>query len=236
MSCRLGRTNHAAQIARAVVDDRDHSARQPGELEGAFGRGDRLGIQARVHRDGHAKSPAKGLEDGLALVMRILAFEVVDVDRDHGVIDKALEELVNEIEVELAHHGSLPDTIEEQAGPAREVDHHSRERLIEWHEEVTVTNDALLGANGFGKCLAQRNAKVFHGVVGIDLKVALCSHHEVHQAMPSNLIEHVIQERNARIQLALAGAIEVHADKDLGFRSIALDFSDSHRPNDTFAR
>src|SRR5512143_1133651 len=73
------------------------------DLQRPLGRGDRS-CGTRVDFDGHPQRPGKGLEDGLALVVRVVAAQVVDVQRDQRVIDEALEELVREVDVELADH------------------------------------------------------------------------------------------------------------------------------------
>ena len=51
---------------------------------------------------GHAQGAAESLEDRFALVVRVLAAQVVDVQRDQGMVDEALEKLARQIDVELA--------------------------------------------------------------------------------------------------------------------------------------
>ena len=59
-------------------------------------------LHARIELDRHAQRPPEGLECGLGLVVRVRALQIVDVQRDQRVIDEALEEFVNQIDVELA--------------------------------------------------------------------------------------------------------------------------------------
>ena len=54
--------------------------------------------------DRHAQRPRERLEDRLALVVRVLAAQVVDVQGDERVVREALEELVRELGVEAADH------------------------------------------------------------------------------------------------------------------------------------
>jgi len=49
----------------------------------------------------HAQRARERLEHGLALVVRVVAAQVVDVQRHLGVVDEALEELVHQVHVEL---------------------------------------------------------------------------------------------------------------------------------------
>jgi urease accessory protein UreE len=46
--------------------------------------------------------------------------------------------------------------------------------------------------------------------------------------MPGNLIQHVIQKRQARVEAALARAIQIQADLNLSLSSIATDLGNSH--------
>ena len=59
---------------------------------------------ARIELDRHAQRAPERLEHGLALVVRVVAAQVVDVQRDQRVVDEALEELVRQVDVELADH------------------------------------------------------------------------------------------------------------------------------------
>ena len=67
--------------------------------EAAFGGGNHTG-RARIEFDRRTHGAGKGLENRLALVVRVHALEVVDVQRAQGVVHKALEELINQLRVE----------------------------------------------------------------------------------------------------------------------------------------
>src|SRR5690606_13161491 len=45
----------------------------------------------------------------------------------------------------------------------------------------------------------------------------------VDQAMTGDLVEHVLEEGHANVELGLAGAIQVDRDLDLGLQGVALD-------------
>src|SRR6187551_2222508 len=71
-------------------------------LERTFGRGHDA-ARARVGLDRHAQGARERLEDRLALVVRVVAAQVVDVNRGLRVVHEALEELMREVHVEVAH-------------------------------------------------------------------------------------------------------------------------------------
>ena len=177
-----------------------------------------------VQFGGHAQRAAEGLEHGFALVVGVLAAQVVDVQRHQRVVDEALEEFVRQVDVEGADHGALPWHVHFQARTAREIDHHARQRFVQRHVGVAVAADALLVADRLGDRHAERDAGVFHRVVGVDVQVAHALDVEVDQAVARDLVEHVVEEGHAGVQLLLAGAVEVDRDADLRLVGVAGDF------------
>src|SRR5512146_796179 len=93
---------------------------------------------------------------------------------------------------------------------------------------MAVPTQAFLVANGLSERLAQRDADVFHGVMRVDVQVAPGVDVQIDQPVASDLVQHVFEERQAGIQLYLAGAVKVHLDRDLGLEGVATDFSATH--------
>jgi hypothetical protein len=90
---------------------------------------------------------------------------------------------------------------------------------------MAIAAQSFFVAHRDGDGLAQGDAHVFHGVVAVDVQVARGFNVQIYQAMPRDLVEHVIEETNACGQLGLAGAVEVDAHVDLCFFGVAADFS-----------
>ncbi len=59
------------------------------------------------------------------------------------------------------------------------------------------------------------------------MEVALGANGEVEHAVPRELVEHVVEERNAGRKLGAAAAVEIDLDLDLRFGRIAVDFGDA---------
>src|SRR5439155_576455 len=57
----------------------------------------------------------------------------------------------------------------------------------------------------------------------VDVQIAFRLDREVEHAMARDLIEHVIEERDAGRKLGAAGAVEIHRDNDRRFPGDALD-------------
>src|SRR5690606_17733729 len=140
--------------------------------EGFLGRRDPAG-GPRIGLDGHAQRTREGLEDRLALVVRVVAAQVVDVQCDLGVVHEALEELARQVDVEVPDHRPRERNVPVQARTARKVDHDARERLVERHVGVAIAADALLVADRARNGLAERDADVLDRVVRVDVQVAL---------------------------------------------------------------
>jgi hypothetical protein len=76
------------------------------------------------------RSAREGLEHGLALVVCVVAAQVVDVQRDLRVVDEALEELVHQVDVELADQGARELDVVLEPGTPGQVEHDARQRLV----------------------------------------------------------------------------------------------------------
>ena len=74
------------------------------DLQRPLGRGDAAAL-ARVDRDRGAERAGEPLEAGLGDVVVVLAVEVLDVERDAGVLGEGLEELPEQLGVHIADLG-----------------------------------------------------------------------------------------------------------------------------------
>src|SRR5450755_4001097 len=88
---------------------------------------------------------------------------------------------------------------------------------------MTVTTNALLVADRARNGLTQRDADVLDRVMRIDVQVAVRLDVEIDEAMPRDLVEHVIEEGHTTRELRVAAAVEVDADRDLRLGGIATD-------------
>ena len=137
----------------------------------------------------------------------VFATQVVDVQRDKGVVHKALEELMGQLAVKRANHAAFERHVHDQTGATGQVDYHARQRFIQRHVGVAVTADAFFISHRLVHGLAEGNAHVFHRVVAINVQVAHGLNVEVDQAMPRDLIEHVVKKADTGMQLGLARAV-----------------------------
>src|SRR5262249_1892079 len=133
------------------------------KLQGALGRRHHAG-GARVGFRRHAQGASERLEHGLALVMRVVAAQVIDVQRDLRVVDETLEELVHQVDIELADERAGELHLVGEARPAGEIDDHARQRLVERHVGVAEAAHPRFVADRLGNGLAESDADVLDRV------------------------------------------------------------------------
>ena len=157
---------------------------------------------ARIDFYRHAQRPTKSLENGFNLVVRILAADVVDVQRDHRVIHKALKKFMEQIDVKVAY-GTLDELhVVIEARTTGKIQHHPGKRLIKRNIRVAVATDAGLVERLIQR-LTKRDADVLNRVMGIDVQIAGRPDRQVNQPVARNLIEHVIKKRQAGLNVQL---------------------------------
>src|SRR5471032_1654036 len=205
-------------------------------LKAALGRWN-LPCRALVQLDSHAQRAAECLEDGFHLMVCVDAAQIIDMQRHPSMIHEAAEEFDGEIDVERTNACTRERNVKLQSRPARKIDHHARQRFVERHVGMAVAANALAIANGLCHRLSQRDARVFHRVVVIDMKVAMRFDFKVEEAVTRDLVEHVVEKRHAGSELLLAGAVQVELHTDLRFAGVANDFRNAHGVSfETFKR
>jgi hypothetical protein len=100
----------------------------------------------------------------------------------------------------------------------REVDRDLHERLVEGEEPGGEAGDAGLVPQRLPEGLAEHDAGVLDRVMAIDVEIALGLHREVEAAVAPELVEHVVEERQAGRDVDDAGAaveVDRHVDRRL---------------------
>src|SRR5690606_29794329 len=103
---------------------------------------------------------SKGLEHRFALVMRVDAAQVGDMQGGRRMVHEALEELDGEVHIELTDHGAGERHVEVQSRAAGKVDDDTRQGFVQRYIGMPIPADAGLVAESLGKSLAKRDADV----------------------------------------------------------------------------
>ena len=210
---RRKRVQHAAEVADAVVEDRDHRR--------ALRAGDALDARVDGHR--HRERARGRLEQRLGDVVRVAAAQRVEVQVEARVVGERPEEVLEELRRHGADHRRLERHVEVQERPAGEVDDAARQRLVERDVGVAEADDALLVAERLLERLAQHDAHVLDRVVRVHVQVALRRDLQVEAAVGRERRQHVVEEADARRDLRPPVAVEVERQADLGFLRAARD-------------
>jgi len=76
-------------------------------------------------------------------MMRVMTFQIINMQGHQGMIDKALEEFMNQIDIKLANRSARKFAAKLQAWAAWQVKHYTAKRLIKRYISVTITINAL---------------------------------------------------------------------------------------------
>ena len=187
----------------------------------------------------------EGFEERLDDVVRFVAVEEFKVEIAAGFVGEALKEFAREAEAEDAGQilrffgvgnfllGELIQAAPDEVGASAEIHDAAGETFV--HRDVgfagerilrmkavAVAADAALVAERGGDGLAERDATVFDGVVRVHFQVAIAAQIQIHCGVLGEEGEHVIEEREARLDLGFAFAVEVEADGNPGFEGVAI--------------
>src|SRR4051812_14677931 len=88
-------------------------------------------LHPRVELDRDAQGAAECLERSFRLVVRVVAFEIVDVQGDQRVVDEALKKFAHQIDIELADSSAHEIDLHVEPRPAGQIDHDARQCLVE---------------------------------------------------------------------------------------------------------
>src|SRR5256885_2904495 len=193
-----------------------------GRSQGPLRRGQDTGDPRIDPRRVGERAP-DGFEDRLRDVVEVVAVVHRDVERELGVERECAEELLQEIEIEVGDARACDRHLEDEERPPRHVHRRRDERLVHRDERGPEPHDPPLVAEGLVDRLAQHDADVLDGMVLVDLDVTLRLDGEVHETVLRPGLQHVAEERDRRLHLRGAGAVEVELERDLRLLRLAFD-------------
>ena len=139
--------------------------------------------------------------------MRVAARQFAHVQRELGIACEGIEELNGQLGIEAAHalgrHGQLAVGL----AATRNVHGSHHECLVHGNRCIGKACNARLVAQRLAKRLAQHNARILDGVVRVDLNVAYRMHRQIKQAMATKGVEHMVEKRYARRDIAHAASV-----------------------------
>jgi len=175
-------------------------------IEHTLGAGHRRGL-ARIDFAGDAQRAGEALEAALDDMVVVLAVVVPDVQGEPAELGEGLEPFLEQLGVHRAELGLGEVHLPDQVRPVGGVERHLGQRLVHRDEGATVAADAGAVAQCLGQALAQHDARILGRVMIVDVQVALGPQRDVDQAVSAQLLEHVVEEADAGLDVVLAGAV-----------------------------
>lgn len=172
-------------------------------------------INIAVHR--HLDTAGQCLEDAFNLVVFIVATGL-DVQIHQGGIAQTLEEMEKHFGWHAANVFAMELGIPNQPGAASEIEHHLTETVVHRQGEAVALNAALV-TESLTQTFSQSQSGVFDGVVLVYLQIAAYLNIQIELSVAGYLLEHVIEETDAGINMATAMTVEIDAHPDIGLGS-----------------
>ena len=179
----------------------------------------------------HPDCTCESFEDTFNLVVLVLSLRP-DVQIHACSVRKTLEEMQEHFRGHLANLLAIKLGIPNEPRTATEVEGYGAKTIIHGKGVVpcdgvfvskAITFDAAFIAEGFGKGFAKGKGGILDRVVLINMEVATDTDIEVDVAVLGYLLEHVIKEAETCRNGALACAIKVEGDGDVGLLGCAGD-------------
>src|SRR3990172_2681971 len=179
----------------------------------------------RVYSNRRAERAAKGLVDRLYRVVDVIAVVEGYVQVEPRAVRERLHELLHEPDIEgLLDRALFQGRIdvvdrergdgraELEVGPVAYVEYHCRERVHHRHVGGAAPLYPGVVAERLLQGLSERYADVLDRVVEVDLDVSLCPDLQVKEAVAREVREHVVEERERRLYVAISTSVEVDLD------------------------
>ena len=146
----------------------------------------------------------------------------LDVEIHAGRIAERLEEMEEHLGGHVAYLLATESGFPHQPRTSPEVEGDPAQRVVHGQGEA-VTGNAPLVAQSPGKGLAQHQGRILDGVVLVDLQVACDIDPKVDPGMTPQLVEHVVEETEARVNLGAPRTVEIERHLYIGLCRAAAE-------------
>src|SRR6187399_1836389 len=191
---------------------------------------------AGIELDRFPECTREGFEADLHDVVQILPLVEHDMQIRLRAARERLEEDLRQLDVPVSQLRFGQRHAPDEEGTTRKIDGSCDSRLVHWKGRRAVATNARSVAQRLEYRGTEHDADVLGGVVTVDFDIPGGLNREVDQAVPRNLLEHVRQERERRLDVGLTRTVEVQLHADRGLSGSAFDASTAigHLNSSTF--
>ena len=84
---------------------------------------------------------------------------------------EAKKKILDELRLKISYVLCSDFDIANAIGATAQIDCSGGESFIHWHQKISGAQNASLGAKSFSDGVAERDARVFHGVMLVDVEI-----------------------------------------------------------------
>src|SRR6185312_10992456 len=141
---------------------------------------------------------------------------------------ETFKKVVNQFRLQIADQTYFYRGINDGGSASRKIHGGQCQRFIHRHQKISGAQNAFLVAQSFGKCLSQRNAHVFDGMVLVHIEVAGGFKLQIKSPMMGKQLQHVVKKTNAGRNFVFAVPIHGQCEADLRLFGVSLQGGFSH--------
>ena len=142
---------------------------------------------------------------------------------DLGMVDKTLKKFVKKINIKFTDAGARIIRVILKPRPPGKVDDYPRQGFVERDIGMSVAAHSALGAKRFRESLTEGDTDILDGVMGVDVQIAGGLDLDIEHSVPRDLVQHVLQKRQAGIKRGVALTVKVYEHPDLRLKRIPAD-------------
>jgi hypothetical protein len=150
------------------------------------------------------------------------------MDIRRGGLGEGAKEILKQLGLKIADLWRRTFPIAHAVNAAGKVEGRHSEAIIHGHEEIAGAQNPAFVSQSLFDGFAERDADVLNRVVLVNVEVAFRAECEVEPAVARDLLEHVVEEADAGGNCSFPVAVEVQAERNVGFFGGALQRSFSH--------
>ena len=120
-----------------------------------------------------------------------------------GRLGESAKKIFQQLRLKIAHAARGRFPLANAMHAAREIDCRSCQAVVHGHQEISGAQNSALRTERLPHRFAQRDSHIFHRVVLVHVKIAFGQQIEIHCSVARDLLEHVIEEADARLDSAL---------------------------------
>jgi hypothetical protein len=155
-------------------------------------------------------------------MVRVPAIKQLNVKIQARMSNEGFPELLDEIGLKFSDAFPFHLHIVDKVGPSGKIGNHPDKRFVHGEIGVGKSHDTLFIAKRLFNCQPKTDADVLNGMMRINPEVSLAGNIQVKDAMLRKQSEHMVEELDSGLNIALPGSIQIQRDGYICLVRIAI--------------